>query len=206
MSSYENEKPWKQKAKRTILIVVAIAIGVSLLILAGTANDKAKKNMAKINVPEYEIQFVPGGPERFTEIYNEIEFEEDEKEPEIGSYIWSTVILKNTGYSEGEDVDVELNTSVPTDHTIVTSSAYYSDTEISTDEEDKTNKLVEVESMDTEDTLYIFLAFDPKIVDASSAEAVKKWKDNYKNFLEQIKVESEEDSAIYYGNAIKNIS
>lgn len=210
MSSYnQQEKPWKRKLKRAVLIIFGLAVVIGLLALAGSANKKAKANIATLNVPEYKVWYLPGGPERFPdEFENAMEQKEDTK-IKIENFVWSSILITNSGNEGGSDIAVDIDTAAPIGHIIFTAPGYSNDTSVSIDKEDNTKATVESQSLGTNETIRIFIAFNSDTVaKALSEQSVDLWTERYKSLLEQITVDSTEvdTETVYYGNAIKDLS
>lgn len=208
MSSYnQEEKPWKKKAKRALLVIVIIAVVIGLLALAGSANNKAKQNMAKLNVPEYEIWYLPGGPQRFSDNFQDANSEGDKAKVKQDAYIWSTVLVKNDGLSEANNVSIQVDAALPLSQILVTPPGYGNEASIEFSEEDNTRATIDIESIGTEETTYIFVGFTPEtIAQFNDHYQSESWLERYKSALNLIYIESVNTETTYYGHAATNLS
>lgn len=209
MSSYnQQEKPWKRKLKRAVLIIVSLALAIGLLALAGSANSKAKKNMAAINVPDYKLWYLPGGPDRFSEEYNRaIEDLKEDQKIDKESFVWGSVVLENVGKKEGDEVSLEIDAAIPLDHVLISLSGYGNEASLTIDEEDNTKATIDLKSVSTYETIHVFVGFDPELSQDVLEQQLANWNiDSFQKSIEEIRVESDGDSAAYYGFAIGDLS
>lgn len=208
MSSYnQEEKPWKKKLKKTFLTMVIIAVVIGLLVLASSANNKAKANMAELNVPEYNVWFLPGGPERFSEHFEDAMSENDDKKVKQDSFIWNSILVKNEGLSEANSVSIQIDAALPLSQVFVETMGYGNEASITLNEEDNTKARIEVDSIDTDETAYVFIGFNPETIQQFKGQYQKEsWVDHYKSALNLIYVESANAETTYYGYAAANFA
>lgn len=197
MADYNNEKKsepgWKEKLKYYAKIGLLVIVAIWLFNLANSANNLATENAKLIQVPEYNIYHVAGGPERFS---SEFEDAVEEVTEEItNGYLWSSIIVENRGSEDDEDVEINIKTAIAVEKVFVDAPGYYNDAEVEHEQGSK-EVTVNIDEFDNNDQTTIFIGMLPE--DYEKPLNQKKWVKEYQTYLEEVTVDSSKTEARLY--------
>jgi hypothetical protein len=201
----DREKSWKEKAKEYLKYAVVIALFIWAFSIGQGAQSTATDNRQDLNTPAFQYSFIPGGPDRFSETYGDAINIDPEEQIEETQFLWTTVILENTSFGEAEDLELQLQTSVPVAHTLVTAPGFENEAEVSEGESaDLLN--IQLESLNQTDRAYLFVGVDPAEVPDSfstaSAGDRAQWARDYEVLLQRMTVDSDERDVTFYGKGV----
>lgn len=186
----------KQVIGKTMFYIVVAVLAVGIIwvyTIANNANNQASQNAAAVQIPEYDLSYVAGGPERFSEDFTTATEEAENVNP--GNYLWSTVILENNGESDAEEVELNITAAIPVRSVYFSTTDRFVDAEVSETEEPKV-VTINMESLDAEESFKVFLGMNPP--EYSRPFDLKKWANEYQTYLEKISIESDQASASLY--------
>ena len=190
-----NEMSKKEMFYHYLKIALAVGFVIWVIFSINGVQGTAQENNNLILKPEYETSFVPGGPERFSDAYSEIENTDTEK-VEKGDYLWGTILISNRGRESGENVNINIETTAAMDQILVNPSGWSNELNIET-ADNKMSTDITINQINIDDTARIFVGFNKDKITISSQE----WIDNYKNYLKRISIESDNGEDILYGSA-----
>ena len=192
-SMSEQEISWKTKAKRVILGLVVFLLFVWSFSVANKAKSIAEENQKRLTKPSYEMSFLLGGPERFSDEFDSIDNAEAEK-IKTDQFMWSTFIIKNTSSGNASDLEINLNKTATVEKILVNASGW--DNEISIEEgENPTNSIISVEDITPQEPMYIFLGLNREEI----PDNLSDWNNDYKELITSVIIDADDSSAHYYG-------
>lgn len=192
----KNEKSKKEMFYYYLKIVLAIAFVIWVTISINGLQGTAQENSNLILRPEYETSFLPGGPERFSEAYADVENVDTEAKVEEGDYLWSTILIANRGKKDGQELNVNIETAAEMDQILVSPTGYSNEVNIET-EDNKMSTEITLEELDIDDTARIFIGFSKDKINVNE----QNWTDSYEDYLKRISIESGNVEDIFYGLA-----
>lgn len=183
----DTEATWKTKTKRFLAVAVIIALFIWAFSVAQGARDTANENATRLLMPTFEMNLLPGGPERLPEAYEGIVNTETESEISEEDYLWATVVLRNTGFGDAEETGIHIRHTAPLEHVLVSTAGWGA--EASVESGDSPNVTVAtVNSMNARDASYLFLAVSPEAVTemiGTAGNTRAAWSDEYYEQLVQ---------------------
>jgi hypothetical protein len=192
----KNEKSKKEIIYYYLKIGLAVAFIIWLIFSINSLQSTAQKNSNLILRPEYETSFIPGGPERFSDAYSEVENVDTEANVKESNYLWSTILIANKGKKDAKDLNINIETAAAMDKILVNPSGWSNEINIET-EDNKMSTEITINEVDIDDTARIFIGFSKDKINVSA----QNWADNYDNYLKRIKIESDNIEDTFYGLA-----
>ena len=192
----KNEKSKKEMFYYYLKIGLAIAFVIWVIISINGLQGTAQENSNLILRPEYETSFLPGGPERFSEAYADVENVDTEAKVEEGDYLWSTILIANRGKKDGQELNINIETAAAMDQILVSPTGYSNEINIKT-EDNKMSTEITLEELDIDDTARIFIGFNKDKMNVNE----QNWADSYEDYLKRISIESGNVENIFYGLA-----
>lgn len=202
--NYQNEQSdWKSKAKRWGVGLVTVGLFIAVFAVAIGARNQAIENAETVLKPEWKVSYVPGGPLRFPDAFEDVEDDDRSAEMEPNRYLWSTVIITNTGEAEAINASADITTTVPVSHAFVSSDAYLLGLGMEgLDDDDMRSVSADIGELSPEETVLVFLAMSPTDIPGPPYdEATRKdWLKDYSAYLNKIRVESDSTAYLAYGS------
>ncbi|MGP3778997.1 hypothetical protein ACTWKD_09185 [Halanaerobium saccharolyticum] len=192
----KNEKSKKEMFYYYLKIGLAIAFVIWVTISINGLQGTAQENSNLILRPEFETSFLPGGPERFSEAYSDVENVDTETKVEEGDYLWSTILIANRGKKDGQELNINIETAAEMDQILVSPTGYSNEVNIET-EDNKMSTEISVEELDIDDTARIFIGFNKDKINVNE----QNWADSYEDYLKRISIESGNVEDVFYGLA-----
>ena len=192
----KNEKSKKEMAYYYLKIGLALAFLIWVIFSINSLQGTAQENSNLILRPEYETSYLPGGPERFSDAYAEVENVDTEAKVEEGDYLWSTVLIANKGKKDAKEITINIETAAAMGKILVSPSGWSNEINIET-EDNKMSTEITVSELDIDDTARIFIGYNKDKMDVNA----QNWADNYKNYLKKINIESGSVEDTFYGLA-----
>ncbi len=188
-----------------------IKIGLIILFLAWVVfsingvQNTAKENKNIVLRPNYDITYVPGGPERFVGGYRDVENVDTEKNVKESNYLWSTVLIKNEGNEDGSDIDITVNAAYPMEKILINPSGYSNPIEVEVDE-NKLSANINLENIEINNTAHIFVGFKPEgFQQPYDQEDMKVWANSYNQHLQKVNVESTKSENTYFATGYREL-
>ncbi len=195
----DSNSGWKEKAIFYLKIGVAAALVIWIFTIAFGARGTANQNAELLRTPGFQISHVVGGPQRFAENYKDVENVDTEEKVNEDQYLWSTLIIKNTGNKEADELNFKIKTLLPMQKVLITPPGWSNDVKISLDNKKKSAD-ISMQELDTGEEAYIFIAMEPagynKPYDLSARQ---RWLHEYDIYLEKITVETNTTTISRYG-------
>ncbi|RCW50592.1 MULTISPECIES: hypothetical protein [Halanaerobium] len=192
----KNEKSKMEMFYYYLKIGLAIAFVIWVTISINGLQGTAQENSNLILRPEFETSFLPGGPERFSEAYADVENVDTEAKVEEGDYLWSTILIANRGKKDGQELNINIETAAEMDQILVSPTGYSNEVNIET-EDNKMSTEISVEELDIDDAARIFIGFNKDKINVNE----QNWADSYEDYLKRISIESGNVEDIFYGLA-----
>jgi len=192
----KNEKSKKEMFYYYLKIGLAIAFVIWVIISINGLQGTAQENSNLILRPDYETSFIPGGPERFSDAYADVENIDTEAKVEEGDYLWSTILIANRGKKDGQELNINIETAAAMDQILVSPTGYSNEVNIET-EDNKMSTEITVEELEIDDTARIFIGFSKDKMNVNE----QNWADSYEDYLKRISIESGNVEDIFYGLA-----
>ncbi|PTV93242.1 hypothetical protein C8C76_14617 [Halanaerobium saccharolyticum] len=192
----KNEKSKKEMFYYYLKIGLAIAFVIWVIISINGLQGTAQENSNLILRPDYETSFIPGGSERFSDAYADVENIDTEAKVEEGDYLWSTILIANRGKKDGQELNINIETAAAMDQILVSPTGYSNEVNIET-EDNKMSTEITVEELEIDDTARIFIGFSKDKMNVNE----QNWADSYEDYLKRISIESGNVEDIFYGLA-----
>lgn len=201
----KNEQNKKGKILNYIKIGVIILFLVWVVFSINGVQNTAKENKNIVLRPEYDISYIPGGPERFVEGYGDVENIDTEKSIEKNNYLWSTVLITNKGNEDGSNIDITVNAAYPMDQVLVNPSGWSNEIEVEIDN-DKLSANISIEELEINNTAHIFVGFKPEgFQQPYDQEDMKLWANSYDKYLQTINVDSSKSENTYFATGYRKL-
>jgi hypothetical protein len=211
MSTYntETKQSWWDSAKRILLYIALIAVAIWFFNIATQARSLAQSNAELVNVPIYQLTVVPGGPVRFEDAFNDaLELWAEQTgnnavempELEAADYLWMTLVVRNIGDSDANDLEIEMNTTAPIRQLFLAAPGWRNESEI-VFEQDALTASASLESLGKDDEALLFIAMNPRALEMPyTEESHRLWARNFEVYFEEAHAESELAEALLYGH------
>lgn len=189
--SDRHEPSFKDKAKRYLGIAIILALAIWGISAGISAGNVAEENQSAIQVPDFTASLVLGGPERFPESFEDALNVEQPEGMDTGTFLWSTLIVKNVGEASATTTEVTLNHTVAPSQVLVWTDGYGVEASVQPDD-DGTAHVVQVENIGSAEELRVLLGYEPQDVEDGAIAAVgAEWYDAYEFQIESVAVEAE---------------
>jgi len=200
MSDSQNPKSDKmQDIKKWVIILLVFALFVASLGIALNTADLAQKNKRLMDIPSYDLSFVPGGPERFSALFGSVDYADTEKEIDTDQFYWATVILRNTSSADTGEVKASLQTAISPSHVLVKIQGRENRVNVSSSDK-KNTKNMTFGSINPFENTYIFLGFSKENLPATlKPDTSYDWLQNYEYMLSGLHVEVGDEILNMYG-------
>lgn len=200
--SHENGSDLKSKVKKWGMGLVAVALFIAVFAIAIGARNQARANADVVMKPEWKVSYVPGGPERFPDRFEDVENDDLRERIETSDYLWSTVLITNTGEGESIDTAADISTTIPVAHALVSSQTYLFELGIEEPEEDDRRTItVDVGDLEPQQSVMVFLAMNPPEVAEPYDKAVHQtWFTDFSRYLNEVRIDSDATEYVMYGN------
>lgn len=182
-----------------LAIAVLFVLSVWALFAARSAGATAERSDQLLSVPELELTLLRGGPNRFADAFAEALEEADATDLDVDEHVWITVLLRNEGAADADDVSLQARIASPDE---VVSLARVPGFQGLDSEFEEGVLSLEVGDIDTEEAATVFLGFDPE---ALPEELGGDWAGQYARSVDVISAHvdgSDERAAVVYGNGI----
>ena len=188
----KEQSSWQDTAKKYAKVVVVILIAIWIFNIAQGAQNLAQKNKKHVQKPNFEIATVPGGPQRFETSFQGY-LDRSEKDIKPNKYLWSTLIIENTGGALAEEITISDVAAAPMVK-IGYEDPGYGFTDIKVKHKSGEQKAtINVESLELEENLKIFIAFNPEeIAKPYDQSSKQQWAQIYDTYQVKVNVKSEE--------------
>jgi len=165
--------------------IIAVAV-IWIFSIANNANNMASENAAAVQVPEYKIYYVAGGPERFAS-----EFENAIKEVENVNqedYLWSSIIVENDGERDTGALELNVTAAIPIEKVYFSTTDKFTGIEMS-HEKNAIEATLTMKEFDKNESFIIFIGMLPPGYEKPFND--KKWVNEYQSYLEKVMVKSD---------------
>ena len=201
----KSEPTWKTKLKKWGMVVLVIVLFFWAFSTARNAVGTAEQNSEKLDNPTYDLTFVPGGPERFEDMYKEVDYSGTENKITKENFKWATIILRNTSPAKATNIDMTLKTTETPAHMLIKAPGYGN--EITVESGHKMNtKNITLESINPYKNTYFFLAFNPdNLPSMMTGENVNNWVQNYEHTFSSLHISGADESVSLYGKGFTSL-
>lgn len=189
------------KALATLGVFGLLIVLIAIYVVAQGAKNLAQENRSMID-PNLEIQLIAGGSEEFGDLFKEgmkNVSEELSLEKLRADYLWITVLVKNAGLAEVEDVRtvVELDSEIYKIYT-AQPKKYYGKIKLEEKKENKVNFIAT--SLGEGNSFAIFLGLQPEIFEKRpfGYQERQLWKRDYRIFFQRLEVTSGDFQEVAY--------
>ena len=205
-----------QKLLKFLLVVLPIAIAIWLFSIATEARAIAQSNSELLREPVFQLSLIPGGPGRFADPFAgavEDAFgdgsafsltEEDDAAAEAfdpTQYLWVTLIIRNIGERDADDVRLEIEAMTAIDHLLIAPSGWNNQADVEMGETANTATAAFSYLDQGEETL-VFIGTHPQAFEAPyDRQAHRAWAEDFLLYFDRFLVESDraQDSLYGYG-------
>lgn len=193
------------KAKNKGLVTVGV-LGLLIALIAIYAVAQGGKNLARGNrsmiSPNLEIQLIAGGPEELRDLFKEgirNAKEESVLEKMEAEYLWITVLVKNAGLSEMEDITtvVGLDSEI---HKIYTAQPRKSYGKVRLEKKKDCEVEFVTRRLGEGNSFAIFLGLQPESFEKGpfSHQERQLWKRDYRIFFRRLEITSGDFQKVMY--------
>lgn len=181
-----------------VLLIIMAILFIWAISSARRANELAEANSDLLNVPDLNIVYTVGGPQRFGEQFTAALEESDTGEDPIAvdDLLWSALLIENEGPVDANDVSVTVPLADGLEPTVVAEVGGFSGIEV---EPTETGLSLELGDVDDGDATYVFLGFDPT---ALGEDLAGSWAVAYESTVGSVTAESAGEEARFYGDAL----
>lgn len=163
----------------TILLAVALVLGLWALVAARGAAATAEANAERLARPDLDLAVVPGGPQRFAEAFEAAVEDQDDEAVDPATHRWLTVVVHNDGSADAEDVNVTLDLDLGDVEAPVylADLSGFRDLDVGSD-----GPLVElgINEVDAGDAAWVFIGVP---TDALPEQVAETWGDAFRDYL-----------------------
>lgn len=182
----------------TIGLALALVLAVWALMSARSANATATENEAARTVADLDLTLVPGGPERFSSSFEAAVEDGDADDLDADARDWLTIIVRNTGDAEAQDVALDADVLAPDGTRSIGEMATFEDLEASV-----TDGLLQLELGDVgaDERATVFVGF---AADALPGDVAEAWFAEHARAVRAITARADGDDetlAAVYGHA-----
>lgn len=186
-----------------VKIGLMAAVAIWIFTIANEAKNLAMEHEYLLNEPKYQVSYVAGGPQRFKDKFKEA-FDTNKQKIKAEGYLWSTLIVENTGNSDAQDIEIEDHAAIDIAK-IGVAEPGYGYNEVNTDYNQKDKKAtINLQELPTDTKVYVFIAMEPKeIKKPYNQESHRVWSQVYDSYQEKVVVSSygSEDTVYYSGSS-----
>jgi hypothetical protein len=201
----KKEKSRKEKIYNYIKIGVVVVFVLWLVFSVNGVQNQAKENKNVILRPEYEVTYLPGGPERFVGGYRDVANEEKKQRINPNEYLWTTVLVTNEGNEDAQDINFKINSAYPMAKVLVNPSGYNNTVELSTDDNRLTTD-INIEDLEIDNQAFVFIGFNPESIEKPYEQPeLEKWSNSYQNYLQKVNIESLNKEDTFYTTGYREI-
>ncbi|HMA60532.1 MAG TPA: hypothetical protein VKN64_09585 [Halanaerobiales bacterium] len=201
----KEEKSTKEKIYKYVKVGVVIVFVFWLVFAINGVQNQAKENKNVILKPEYEVTYLPGGPERFVGGYRDVVNEEKKKRINTDNYLWTTLLVKNEGNEDAKDINLTINSAYPMAKVLVNPSGYMNEVDLNTNKDNLTTK-IEIADLEIDNKAFVFIGFKPANIEKPyDQNDMVKWAENYRNYLQKVNMESFNTEDTYYVTGYREI-
>ena len=201
----KEEKSTKEKIYKYVKVGVVIVFVFWLVFAINGVQNQAKENKNVILKPEYEVTYLPGGPERFVGGYRDVVNEEKKKRINTDNYLWTTLLVKNEGNEDAKDINLTINSAYPMAKVLVNPSGYMNEVDLNTNKDNLTTK-IEIADLEIDNKVFVFIGFKPANIEKPyDQNDMVKWAENYRNYLQKVNIESFNTEDTYYVTGYREI-
>ncbi|AGB40397.1 hypothetical protein Halha_0402 [Halobacteroides halobius DSM 5150] len=196
---------WQDKFKDYAKVGVVIAIVFWIFSIANGAQQLAIENKKIVQKPKYKISYVAGGPKRFKEEFKNY-LEDTDKKIETNQYLWSTIIVKNTGGKKAKEVKIKDKAAIEITQIGVSEPGWgYTEAEVSYNKK-KQEAIITLKELEVGEKIYAFIAMNPSQLNKPYNLAVdQKWAGTYRRYQDKITVKSNLAKRTLYGNGYASL-
>ena len=201
----KEEKSTKEKIYKYVKVGAVIVFVFWLVFAINGVQNQAKENKNVILRPEYELTYLPGGPERFVGGYRDVVNEEKKKRINTDNYLWTTVLVKNEGNEDAKDINLTINSAYPMAKVLVNPSGYMNEVDLNTNKDNLTTK-IDIADLEIDNKAFVFIGFKPANIEKPyDQNDMVKWAENYRNYLQKVNIESLNTEDTYYVTGYREI-
>lgn len=181
-----------------VLLIIMAILFIWAISSARRANSLAEANEGIINVPELEVVYTVGGPQRFEQQFTAALEESDTAEDQVAAedLLWAALLIENEGTVDANDVSVTVPLAAGLNPTVVAEVGGFAGIEVETTDSGLSLDLGDV---DEGETTYVFLGFEP---DALGDDLAGSWSEAHEATVGTISAETDGDEARFYGTAL----
>jgi len=189
----------KGKVLTTLGVIGLLVALITIYVVANSAQNLAQSNRDMIS-PRLDIHVIAGGPTELEDLFK-VAVGEDEDAGEIRDrYVWITVLVKNTGLSDVENIAtaIDLNSEIHKIHT-THSRKYWGKVEL--EEREKNEARFTVGSLNKNDSFVIFLGLQPEAFEGKSPFSQKErqlWKRDYRVSFQKAEITTDDFQKVVY--------
>lgn len=183
-----------------VLFVIAAIFIIWALSSARRANAGVEANEELLEVPNLDVVYTVGGPQRFAEPFQSAIDDLDEEDaaalatPE--DLLWTALIVDNDGNADADDVQVTVPLANGAQPTVLADLSGFGDIGVETTD---AGVDLDIGDVDAGDTTYVFLGFDPAALPEAVAES---WAGSYRSTVGTITADTDGEQSHYYGTAL----
>lgn len=190
-SQNTSPRPW------LVPLLVVLTIGlVWTFFSARGAGGRAAANEELLLVPQLDVSYVVGGPQRFQERFAEAREEAEEADASADELRWATLVVANRGRADAEDVTATLSLASGVEPVLLANLSSFGDLEVAEGEE---GPELDMSDIDVGETALVFLGFAPDSLADGVSDA---WAGGYERTVDRIVAAGDVDSAVYYGTSL----
>ncbi len=192
----KNEKSKKEALYYYLKIGLAVVFVIWVIFSINGLQGTVQENSNLILRPEFETSFLPGGPERFSEAYADVENANTEENINEDDYLWSTILITNKGKKDATELNINIETVAEMDQILISPSGYGNEVSVET-EDNKLSTEINISELDIDDTAYLYVGFNKNKINDNE----QNWIDSYENYLQSVSIESGNIEDTFYGMA-----
>ncbi len=190
----------KGKTLTILGIIGLVVVLIFIYVVANSAKNLAQSNRDIIS-PHLDTHIIAGGPTELGDLFKDAVGKEEDPEKIKAKYVWITVLVKNTGLSDVEDIAtvVSLNSKIHKIYTACRPIRYYGGIKV---EERKENEAsFTMDSLDEDESFGIFLGLQPETFEGKSPFDQKEcqlWKRDYRISFQKVKITTDDFQKVMY--------
>jgi hypothetical protein len=193
---------WSEKLWPYAKIVIPIVVAIWIFNIASGARQTAQTNagaVSRLQVPQFELVLVPGGPDRFAETFEEILDEMDSAEAfDATQFLWSTYVVRNIGQRNATNVVFDVTAAEPIDHLLIKPPSYRNEATITHEARAATSSVV-FNKLNIGDEALLFVGMTPQeFAQPYGAQSQRAWAQDFELYFEKFSVTSGKTEATLY--------
>ena len=188
----------KGKVLTTLGVIGLLVALITIYVVANSAQDLAQSNREMIS-PRLDIHVIAGGPTELEDLFKAAVGKDDAEEIR-NKYVWITVLVKNTGLSDVENIAaaIKLDSKIHKIHT-AHSRKYWGKVKLEEREENEAS--FTVNSLSKDNSFAIFLGLQPETFESKFPFGQKErqlWKRDYRVSFQKVKITTNDFQKVVY--------